>query len=420
MPKALSPGILRRESANVRAGRYPDAVTRVDPWIGPRGSAAGRLLEILRDHGPMTRPEAARLTGMSVGGIRPLVSRLVQDGHLVEQPAQARPGHGQRRRGRPGTVLAARVPDGAVLGFDFGHAHVAVAMADLDGNQLVERRAAVDVDRHAAEALDTAAELARAVFAESPVGARSLLRIVAGVPGPVGRDGRMTSSTIVASWWDLPIADQIARRLDLDPMTIDVRNDAHLGAIAEHRHGAGTGCDDVVYVKASHGLGAGLILHGDLYRGAHGITGELGHAVVEPDGALCRCGARGCLETIVSVGRIEEQLRFVHRGVDVGALADVDRHPAARRIVVEAGRALGRALADVCNLLDPEVIVLGGELADAGEPLVAGVAESIARFAQPAVSRVPVVCSQLGERAELVGAVTLAAQTARRTAWQLP
>jgi predicted NBD/HSP70 family sugar kinase len=103
---------------------------------------------------------------------------------------------------------------------------------------------------------------------------------------------------------------------------------------------------------------------------------------------------------------------------DTGLLADVDAHPAARRIVVDAGRALGRALADVCNLLDPAMVVLGGDLAAAGEPLVQGVTESIARFAQPAVSRVPVVCSQLGERAELVGAVALAAQTARSTAWQ--
>jgi predicted NBD/HSP70 family sugar kinase len=388
----------------------------VDPWIGPRGSAAGRLLEILRDHGPMTRPEAARLTGMSVGGIRPLVSRLVRDGYLTEQPGLVRsPGRG---RGRPGTMLVPVLPEGAVLGIDFGHAHVAVALADLSEQQLAERKAAVDVDHHAAQALDLAAELVAAVLATNPVADQSVVQVVAGVPGPVGRDGRLSSNTIVASWWDLPIAEEIGSRLGLDPKVIDVRNDAHLGALGEHRHGVAADCADVVYVKASHGLGAGLILQGDLYRGAHGVTGELGHAVVEPDGALCRCGTRGCLETVVSVQRVEEQLRFVRGAGDTGLLADVDAHPAARRIVVDAGRALGRALADVCNLLDPAMVVLGGDLAAAGEPLVQGVTESIARFAQPAVSRVPVVCSQLGERAELVGAVALAAQTARSTAWQ--
>jgi predicted NBD/HSP70 family sugar kinase len=389
-------------------------VTGVDPWIGPRGSAAGRLLEILRECGSMTRPQVARLTGMSIGGVRPLVARLLDDGHLVERPA---PPRSDRGRGRPGTVLVPIVPDGVVLGFDFGHAHIAVASADLTGTALLERREVVDVDHHAAEALDIAAQLAQELLGPS-VPAQSVRQGVAGVPGPVGRDGRMTSSTIVASWWDLAIAEQLAGRLGLDPAVIDVRNDAHLGALGEHRFGAGVRRTDMVYVKASHGLGAGLILRGQLYRGAHGVTGELGHAIVQPDGALCRCGARGCLETIVSVGSIDAQLRFVRGSGDTGSLADVDRHPAARRIVVEAGRALGRALADVCNLLNPELLVLGGELAAAGAPLVEGVVESVARFAQPAVSSVPVVCSELGERAELVGALALAADTARRAAWQ--
>lgn len=393
----------------------------VDPWIGPRGSAVGRLLDILRDHGPMTRPEAARLTGMSIGGIRPLVARLVAEGHLIEQSAAPRPGQG---RGRPGTLLVPVVPDGIVLGIGFGHAHAAAAVADLNGELRAERRVAVDVDHEAEVALDTAADLARALLAEAAPAGETPRQVVVGVPGPVDRDGRIRSSTIVGNWWRLSVADEVAARLDLDPRCVDVRNDAHLGALGEYRRGAAIGRREVVYVKASHGLGAGLMLDGRLHRGAHGITGELGHAVVEPDGTLCRCGARGCLETVVSIQRIRDQIAFVRGGSnppdDAAELAGVDQHPAARRIVVEAGRVLGRALADLCNLLDPEVIVLGGELAAAGGPLVEGVAESVRRFAQPAVSDVPVVCSQLGERAELIGAVALAAEHARRVTWAKP
>src|SRR4051812_38261052 len=114
----------------------------VDPWIGPRGSAAGRLLAIMREHGPLTRPEAARLTGMSVSGIRPLVARLLADGHLAEQDAPA----AGRSPGRPGSVLVATVPEGIVLGLDFGHAHVGVAVADLGGHQLGWESFDVDVD----------------------------------------------------------------------------------------------------------------------------------------------------------------------------------------------------------------------------------------------------------------------------------
>jgi predicted NBD/HSP70 family sugar kinase len=388
----------------------------VDPWIGPRGSAAQRLLQIMRSHGPLTRPEAARLTGMSLSGVRPLVTALIEDGHLMEQPARPRPDQG---RGRPGKLLVPVVPDGIVLGLDFGHAHVSVAVADLNGEHLVHERFEVDVDRRAEDALDTAASLAHKLLRRSRQQISAVAYIVAGVPGPVDRAGRMRSSTIVPSWWNLSIDDEIAARLAVDPRTVDVENDAHLGALGEHRSGAAKGCSDFVYVKASHGLGAALVLGAELYRGGHGLAGEIGHAVVEPDGALCRCGSRGCLETVVSIERIREQIRFV-TGVERPDLRTVaDEHPAVRRIVLEAGRTLGRALADLCNLLDPERVVVGGELAAAGPALVEGVAESIRRYAQPAVGDTHVALSALGEQAQVVGATSLAAARARAQIWSV-
>jgi predicted NBD/HSP70 family sugar kinase len=386
----------------------------VDPWIGPRGSAAQRLLQILRAHGPVTRPEAARLTGMSVGGIRPLVAALIEDGQLIEQPAARRPDQG---RGRPGNVLVPTLPDGVVVGLDFGHAHVSVAVADLQGEHLVHERCEIDVDRRSDDALDTAAHLVRQVLRRSRRGSASVRRVVAGVPGPVDLSGQMRSSTIVPSWWQLSIADEIAARLRVDPGSVDIENDAHLGAIGEHRAGAAMGCANLIYVKASHGLGTGLILGGELYRGANGLTGEIGHALVEAEGTLCRCGSRGCLETVVSIERVRQQIRFVSGSIDLDPLLAASLHPAARRIVLEAGRTLGRALADVCNLLNPERVVLGGELAGAGEPLVEGVAESIRRYAQPAIGETDVVLSSLGERAQVVGGTALAATRAREALW---
>src|SRR4051812_6873950 len=156
----------------------------VDPWIGPRGSAARRLLAIMREHGPLTRPEAARLTGMSVSGIRPLVAGLIADGQLIEQDA---PVEG-RSRGRPGTVLVATVPDGIVLGLDFGHAHVAVAVADLAGRQLGWESFEVDVDHRADEALDKAAELAESGLRRA--GHRRGAGVGGGARGPRAGDPR--------------------------------------------------------------------------------------------------------------------------------------------------------------------------------------------------------------------------------------
>jgi predicted NBD/HSP70 family sugar kinase len=387
----------------------------VDPWIGPRGSAAHRLLRIMQHHGPLTRPEVARLTGMSLSGVRPLVASLVEEGHLTEEPARPRPDQG---RGRPGNVLVPVVPDGIVLGLDFGHAHVAVAVADLNGAHLLHDRRGVDVDRRAEDALATAAGLARTLLRRSRHRLTAVSRIVAGVPGPAARSGRIRSSTIVASWWELSIADEIASRLGVHTDAVDIENDAHLGALGEHHSGAAAGCDDFLYVKASHGLGTGLVLGGELYRGGRGLAGEIGHAVVEPDGALCRCGSRGCLETVLSIDRIREQIDFVTGGGEPTDLATAaEQHPAVRRIVLEAGRTLGRALADVCNLLDPQCVVLGGELATAGPPLIEGVAESIRRYAQPSVADTTVVLSALGEQAQVVGATALAAARARALVW---
>jgi predicted NBD/HSP70 family sugar kinase len=387
-------------------------VPSVDPWIGPRGSAAARLLQILRDHGPMTRPEAARLTGMSIGGIRPLATALIADGQIVEQAASSHTG-----RGRPGMLLTPVVPAGIVLGLDFGHTHVAVAAADLNGEHSVRERREADVDHEATTALAAAAELVEAVLGVAGRTIADVRYVVAGLPGPVDRDGRLRSSTIAASWAELAIADEVAGRIDLDEALVAVENDAHLGALGERRSGAGRGCADLVYVKASHGLGAGLILAGKLYRGASGLTGEIGHAIVEPDGELCRCGSRGCLETVVSVERVRAQVRYVLGDESADPLAAAEDHPAARRIVLDAGRTLGRALADVCNTLNPERVVVGGELAAAGRPLVEGVAESIQRYAQPAVADTPVVLSELGEHAQAVGATTLAASRARNQLW---
>lgn len=373
-----------------------------------------RLLRILRDFGPMTRPEAARLTGMSIGGIRPLAAALIAAGHVTEQPAPPRTG-----RGRPGVLLTPVVPDGLVLGLDFGHTHVAVAVADLSGENLVRDRRDADVDRDSASALAAAASLVRSALRDARRTLRDVRLVVAGLPGPVDRDGRLRSSTIAPSWADLDIAAAVARELRIQPQLVHVENDAHLGALGELRAGAGRQCDDLVYVKASHGLGAGLILAGELYRGASGLTGEIGHAVVDSDGALCRCGSRGCLETVVSVDRVRAQVRYVLGAEHVDPLVAAEDHPAARRIVLDAGRVLGRALADVCNTLNPQRIVVGGELATAGQPLVDGVAESIQRYAQPAVADTPVVLSELGEHAQAVGATTLAAGRARDRVWAL-
>jgi predicted NBD/HSP70 family sugar kinase len=193
------------------------------------------------------------------------------------------------------------------------------------------------------------------------------------------------------------------------PVSVD--NDANLGALAELTHGAGRGVRDLVYLKVSSGIGAGLILNGRLYRGAGGMAGELGHMLVEPEGAVCRCGNRGCLETAASTGALLELLRRSHGVLTVAEMLRLAHAGdlGCRRVIADAGRVVGSAAAFVFNLLNPQRLVVGGDLAEAGDLLLDGVRSSLRLAALPAAAeRAAVVPGVLGERAQVLGALALA------------
>ena len=191
-----------------------------------------------------------------------------------------------------------------------------------------------------------------------------------------------------------------------------VENDANLGALAELSLGAGRGVQDLVYLKVASGIGGGIVLGGRLHHGATGIAGEIGHVQVKADGAVCRCGNRGCLETVASAPALLESLRPAYGdGLTVRAMLELaaDGGHGARRVIKDAGRAIGRAVADLCNSLNPEAIVVGGVVGTAGTPLLEGIRESVDRYAQPGTAQaVRVTAAELGERAEVLGALTLA------------
>lgn len=230
-----------------------------------------------------------------------------------------------------------------------------------------------------------------------------------GLPGPVDvRTGRVGSSVILPGWSGLDPAAELARRLGL---AVRVDNDANLGARGEAAYGAGRGRSDIVYVKVSSGIGAGLFLGGRVHGGATGMAGELGHVQVAPEGALCRCGNRGCLESVASVPALLRLLRPTHGDdLDVQGLVRLVEQgdPGARRVVDDAGRMLGRVLADLCNVLNPQTVIVGGDLGGAGEPLLDGIRDSLRRHALPAVAEsLELVAGALGDRAEVLGALAL-------------
>ena len=203
-------------------------------------------------------------------------------------------------------------------------------------------------------------------------------------------------------------------------MPIAVDNDANLGALAEFTLGAGRDASDIVYLKLSSGIGAGLVLGGLLHRGATGIAGELGHVLSTTEGRVCRCGNRGCLETVAAAPALIELLRVSHGELTLADLLRLaeDGDVGVRRVFADAGRSIGRALADLVNAVNPELVVVGGDLSAVGEPLLDGIRASLERYALPAASAaVEVVPGVLGERAEVLGAVALVTTDTEHMAW---
>ncbi len=230
-----------------------------------------------------------------------------------------------------------------------------------------------------------------------------------GLPSPLNqRTAIVSRSSILGGWGGRAAAQELAARLGV-PVAVD--NDANLGALAELCLGAGRGAADLIYLKVSSGIGAGLVLDGRLHHGASGIAGEIGHVQLRRDGAVCRCGNRGCLETVASSAAVLDLLRPVlGRELTLAGALELSRdgHVAVRRVVADAGRAVGRAVADLCNMLNPEAIVVGGDLSRAGDALLDGVRDAVDRYALPAAAgAVRVLTGRLGERAEVLGALTL-------------
>jgi predicted NBD/HSP70 family sugar kinase len=363
------------------------------------------VIAVLREHGKVSRSELVRRTGLSRATVSSVVAELQAAG-LVDDGAGP---SGQLGGGRPAALVQLNRRAGTAIGIDFGKRHLRVALADLGHRVLAERAAELAADHDAQSGVELAARLVEGLLADTGIDRRDVVGVALGLPGPVTRaSGELGSSTILPGWVGIPAAKAMTRRLGLD---VTVENDANLGALAEWTSGAGRGCNTIAYVKVSTGIGAGLIVDGRPFRGAGGTAGELGHTVIDPHGPVCRCGNRGCLEAIVGAQALVDALRSSLGELSLAGMLERAAHGdgACRRVLADAGTAIGAAMATLCNLLNPERIVVGGDLAAAGDLLLEPARVALRRNAiSSAAADVDVVPGVLGDRAEVLGAIALA------------
>lgn len=326
-----------------------------------------QVFERVRAAGMIARVQVAKELGVSPASVTTITSELIESG-LIEEVAAAR--EGGEGRGRPAVSLGVRAASHHVAGLKISDRDLSAVILDFAGNLLAdhreERRA---VALTPAELLSVIAGLVDRVAAKAGMPRAALSAVGIGLPGYVDMaEGRVLWSSILTER-DMALAAAASDRLGL-PVQVD--NDANLCAMAELWFGAGRGRSDFAVVTIEHGLGMGLVLNHRIHRGARGLGMELGHTKVQLDGALCRCGQRGCLEAYVADYALAREattaLDWTYRDgqsmmVLLESLYDHAKagNAAARSIFRRAGSYLAVGLANVVNLFDPPLIILSGE-----------------------------------------------------------
>ncbi len=366
--------------------------------------STGEILRAIREGRAQTRADLAGLTGLGRSTVAQRVGSLIASGLVIEA------GDGESTGGRPPTVLAFNAGAGVVLAADLGATHCRLEVTDLGGAALAVHQQELDIEDGPDKVLTRVREAFADLLVEAGRAVADVRGIGVGVPGPVEwAHGRPVSPPIMRGWDGVSIPAAFAGWSDA-PVFVD--NDVNIMVLAEHRS-VWRDLSQLLLVKVGTGIGCGIIVAGEVYRGAQGSAGDIGHIRVSGhDDVVCRCGNVACLEAIAGGGAMAAALR--RQGLDADNSRDVvdlarGGVPEAVQLVRQAGRLLGEVLASAVNLFNPAVIVIAGDVAQAHEPLLAGVREVVYRRSPPlATQHLRIVRGQLGERTGTIGAALTA------------
>jgi predicted NBD/HSP70 family sugar kinase len=369
------------------------------------------VLQRVAAGGALSRARIASATGLTKATVSSLVDELVHAGLLTELGPEAR-----GVVGRPGSALELNRSSYAGLGLEVNVDYLAVCVADLAGDARHLRILAGDNRRHSPnQVLARAVRIARTAMAAGGVAGPRVVGLAVALPGLVEADqGRLRVAPNLG-WVDVPVVDYLAGRLDAGPLPTMVDNEANLAALGELWFGGHEDLDSFVHVSGEIGVGGGIVIGRELFRGVQGFAGEIGHLTVQADGPPCRCGARGCLEQFAGQEAILRAAGLrteagTSRGQPGGSVAELESRaragePRVLAAIEAAGRALGLAVAAAVNLVAPEAVVLGG-LYTLLEPWLRGplVAELERRAIGQRWAPVRVIASRLGPDAAVRGA----------------
>ncbi|MFE4255670.1 ROK family protein [Streptomyces sp. NPDC056910] len=371
------------------------------------------VLDLLRKHGPLSRAELGAHSGLSRTTLYDIVAGLVESGAVITSTPQLE----ARKRGRPVEKLSLNPDAGEAIGIDFARRAVHVAAVNLAHEVIGSASKAHAPDLTWNERADIAERLLASLIdapsadraGDGPEGNRTLqlgalTAIGVGVVGPIADPGSQDAHARSAEG----LSGLLRERFGV-PVLLD--NNTRLAALAEAVWGAASDAADVLYLRLSHGVGGGLVVGGALHRGTYGMSGEFGHITVDAGGEPCDCGGTGCLETVASLDAVLRGYRVAGGQADdiagfLSAAASGDQ--AALAVLERIGADIGAVLAAVCNAVGPGVIVIGGELVEAGAALLGPVEQALRAHVMPmAWPRVNVRRATLGEAGSALGGIAL-------------
>lgn len=341
------------------------------------------VLNLIKTEESISRAEIARRSGLSPATVTGIVSQLIEEGLVYEKE------EGDSRGGRKPILLALNKKGGYVVGIKLMADHAIGALTDLEATIITKQ--VEDFEGHSLEeVLDTLETLVGKL--QRTIDSDQLLGVGIGLPGLVDADRGILKQSPFFQWFDVPLVEHLESRLGL-PVFVD--NDVNTLTLVEQLFGEWQDVENFILVTIGRGVGLGIVVNGNLYRGVNGGGGEFGHTVIDPNGPLCACGKRGCLETFVAdPALLRLASEAVARGEIPGAVNEVEDllelaqegNQAVKEIYTQAGQKLGWGIANLINILSPEIVIISGEGARAGDLIFNPMREAISVHVMPGLS----------------------------------
>ncbi|NWF63085.1 MAG: ROK family transcriptional regulator [Chloroflexi bacterium] len=384
-----------------------------------RETNLSQVLRLIHNQAPLSRAQLAAMTGLNKSTVSSLVDELIENGLVHET------GSNTGGTGRPATLLEINPHAGHIIGVELGVDFVSVVVTNFLGNIVWHKREDADPAEDQKKMINQTLRIVKEAITTGRRKNYQLLGLGLATPGTVDVNKGVLVFAPNLHWRNVPFVKIFSEQTNL---RVFVENDANAAAIAEHLFGAARQCQDFIFVFAGVGIGGGLFLNGNLYRGKNGYAGEIGHSPImaEPSHNVCHCGNRGCWETYANqysiIQRMQARLEvkrtsivpqlmaehnlplsipLIKQAADAGDRESIDSF-------VEAGHAMGQGLAGLINIFNPEKVILGGPLSAAGKYLLPAIKETVARHSlQEIGQQVEVQLSTFGPDASLIGAIAI-------------